>query len=97
MCELAFNVAGERHGMCESALNGALQTKRMADKDLHIAACQHIIAATLMLSIYTLQTKQFVTHKPDEQRRKNKPCIVAMTSLLAVGTNGLIWVFSVKG
>jgi hypothetical protein len=59
------------NAICQ-ALNGALQMKRMADKSLLIAACHHIIAVTLVLCIYTLQTKQLVTHKPDEQSRKNK-------------------------
>jgi hypothetical protein len=53
-------------------------------KGLIIAACHHIIAVTLALSIYTLQTKQLFTHKPDEQSRRNKIGIIAITSLLAV-------------
>jgi hypothetical protein len=56
----------------------------MADKGLIIAACHHIIAVTLALSSYTLQTKQLFTHKPDEQSRKNKLCIIANTFLMAV-------------
>jgi hypothetical protein len=40
---------------------------------------------TLVLRRHTLQTKKFVTHKPDEQSSKNRLCTVA-TSLLAVGT-----------
>jgi len=56
--------------------------KRMADKGLLIAACHHIIALTLVLCRYTLQTKQSVTHKPDEQSRKNKHWIFATASLL---------------
>jgi len=62
----------------------------MADKGLIIAACHHIIAVTLVLHRYTLQIKHLFTHKPDEQSRKNKLCIVATTSLLAVGTNSPI-------
>jgi len=54
----------------------------MTDKVLLIAACHHIIALTLVLCRYNLQTKQLVTHKPDEQSRKNKHCIVATISLL---------------
>ena len=56
----------------------------MADKGLIIADCHHIITVTLALSIYTLQTKQLFTHKPDEQSRKSKLCIVTSTSLLVV-------------
>ena len=44
----------------------------MADKGLFIAACHHIIAVILVPSSYSLQTKQLVTHKPDEQSRKHK-------------------------
>ena len=62
---------------------------RMADRGLLIAACHHIIAVTLVLSSYTLQTNQSVTHKPDEKSRKNKLSIIATTSLPAVGTNSL--------
>jgi len=54
----------------------------LADKGVLIAACHHIIAATLVLRRYTLQTKHLVTHKPDEQSRKNKHCIVTTVSLL---------------
>jgi len=64
--------------------------KRMADKVLLIAACHHIIAVTLVLRRYTLPSIQLVTHKPEQQSSKNKLCIVANTSLLAVGTNNLI-------
>ena len=39
-----------------------------------------------MLRRYTLQTKQLVTHKPGEQSTKNRLCIIATTSLLAVRT-----------
>jgi hypothetical protein len=39
------------------ALNGVLQTNKMADKGLFSAACHHIIAVTLVPSSYTLQTK----------------------------------------
>jgi hypothetical protein len=49
----------------------------MADKSLLIAACQHIIAVTLVLCICTLQSKPLVIHTPDEQSRKNKLCIIA--------------------
>jgi len=58
----------------------------MADKGLIIAACHHIIAVTLPLSIYTLQTKQLFTHKPDKRRRKNKLWIF----LTGCNTNCLI-------
>jgi hypothetical protein len=61
-------------------LNGVLQTNRMADKGLFIAACHHIIAVILVPSSYSLQTKQLVTHKPDEQSRKNKLCISPLHS-----------------
>jgi len=54
----------------------------LADKGIFIAACHHIIAITLVLCRYTLQTKQLVTLKPDEQSRKNKHCIVTTVSLL---------------
>jgi hypothetical protein len=40
--------------------------KKMADKELLIAVRHHIITANLMPTIYTLQTKQLVTHKPHE-------------------------------
>jgi hypothetical protein len=60
----------------------------MADISLFIAACRHI--TTLSLSRYTVQIIEFVTHKPDEQSRKNKLYFIATTSLLAVGTNNLI-------
>jgi hypothetical protein len=62
----------------------ALQKRRIADTGLLIAACHHIIAE----KIHPLGSK--VTHKPDEQCRKNKLCIIAFTSLLAVGTNSFI-------
>jgi len=61
----------------------------MADKGLLIAACHHITTVTLVVCIYTLQTKPLVIHKPCEQITKNKLCIVATTSSLAVGTNSL--------
>ena len=64
--------------------------KRIADKGLLTAACHHIIPVTLVLCRYTLHTKQLVTHKPNEQSRKNKLCIVVTTSLLAAGTNSPI-------
>ena len=76
----------------------------MANKVLFIVACHHIIAVTQVLCRYALQTKQLVIHKLDEWRNKNKLCIVATTSLLAVGTNNLVykmekWIqgFSIKG
>jgi hypothetical protein len=56
----------------------------MADKGLIIAASHHIIAVTLVLSVYTLQPKESVTHKPDEQNRKNKLCMITTTPLLDV-------------
>jgi len=62
----------------------------MADKVLIIASCHHIITVTQVLRRYTLQTKQLVIHKPDEYSDKNNLCLVATTSLLAVGTNNLI-------
>jgi len=68
----------------------SLSKKRMDDKVLLIAPCHHIIAVTLALRRYTLQTKQLVTHKPEEETRKNKLCIVATIFLLVVGTNSLI-------
>jgi len=49
---------------------GALQKKRMADKGLIIADCHHIITVTPALSIYTLQTKQLFTYKPDDRAGK---------------------------
>jgi hypothetical protein len=57
----------------------------MVDKVMLIAACNHTITVTLVL-----QTRPITTNKPDEQSRKNKFCIVATTSLLAVDTNSLI-------
>jgi len=33
---------------------------------------------------------QLVTHKPDEQSKTNKLCIIATTFLLAVGTKSVI-------
>ena len=62
----------------------------MADKVLLIAAYQHIITVTQGPLRYTLQTKQLVIHKPDEYSYKNNLYIVAITSLLALGTNNLI-------
>jgi len=62
----------------------------MADKGLLIAAYHHITTVILVLCIYTLQTKLLVIHKPHEQSTKNKLCIIATTSLLAVATNSLI-------
>jgi len=64
--------------------------KRMADKGLLIAACHNITTVTIVLCIYTLQTKPLVIQKPYEQNTENKLCIIAATSLLAVGTNSLI-------
>jgi len=61
----------------------------MADEGLLIAAC-HITTVTIVLCIYNLQTKPLVIHKPYEQNTKNKLCIIATISLLAVGTNSLI-------
>ena len=63
--------------------------ERMADKVLLIAAYHHIITVTHGLPRYTLQTKKLVIHKPDEYSNKNNLCLVATTSLLAVGTNNL--------
>jgi len=62
----------------------------MADKVLFIAAYHHIITVTRGLRRYTLQTKQVIIHRPDEYSNKNYLCLVATTSLLAVGTNNLI-------
>jgi hypothetical protein len=59
---------------------------RKADKGLLTAACHHIFAVNPVLCIHTLQTEQLVTHRPDEQSRKNKLCIVATSSLLGEGT-----------
>jgi hypothetical protein len=56
----------------------------MADNGLIIAASHHIIAVTLVLSIYTLQAEEPVIHEPNEKNRKNKLCIIATTPLLAV-------------
>jgi len=62
----------------------------MADKFLFIAAYHNIITVTQGLRRYTLQTKQLVINKSDEYSNKNILCLVATTSLLAVGTNNLI-------
>jgi uncharacterized membrane protein len=75
-------VRDERHG--------ELWKKRMKDKVLLIAACHLIISVTQVLCRKILQNKRLVIHKPDEWSSKNKLCIVATTSLLAVGTNSLI-------
>ena len=88
ICKL--NTKSEKLNAIYEALNGALQMKMVADKSLLTAACHHIIAVNLVLSIYTLQTKPLVTHMPDEQSRKNKLCIIATCSLLAVGANSLM-------
>jgi hypothetical protein len=58
----------------------------MEDKFVLIATCQRIIAVTQVLCRNILQTKLLVIHKPDEWSSKNKLCIVATTSLLAVVT-----------
>jgi hypothetical protein len=63
--------------------------KRRAEREMHVAACHHIILVTLLLCIYTLQAKPLVLHKPNEQSRKNNS-LIATTSLLAVGTNSLM-------
>jgi len=83
-CGCKLSLKSEKWKAISQALNGALQKKRLVDKGLIIADCRHIITVTLALSIYTLQAKQLFTHKPDEQSRKNKLCIIAITSFLAV-------------
>jgi hypothetical protein len=55
-------------------------------KGLQSYVCLLQPVTTLSLSRYTLHTKQLITHKPEEQSRKNKLSIIAITSLLAVGT-----------
>jgi hypothetical protein len=70
-------------------------------KGLQSNVCLLQPVTTLSLSRYTLHTKQLITHNPEEQSRKNKLCIIAITSLLAVGTQSHINMdngsFSVKG
>ena len=58
-------------------------------KGWQIEVCLFQPVTTVLLHRYTLQTKQLVTHKPDEQSRKTKLCMVATTTLVAVGTNSL--------
>jgi hypothetical protein len=88
-CGSKLSPKSKKWNAMSGALNGALQMKRMADKSLLIAACHHIINLTLMLYIYTLQTKPLVIHKQMEHSIKNKLYTIATTSLLAVDTNSL--------
>jgi len=57
----------------------------MTDKVLLITACHSIIAVTLVMHRYSLQTKQSHTSQKKESRHY-EICIIVTTSLLAVGT-----------
>jgi hypothetical protein len=87
-----FTRVSEKWSAISQALNGASQTRRMVDKGLLIAACNHTVTVTLVL-----QTRPIIINKPDEQSRKNKFCIVATTSLLVVSTNSLIYKWIMGG
>jgi hypothetical protein len=75
----------------ESHSGSLIMPFRTKGLQLHVCLLQPV--STLSLSRYTLHTKQLVTHKLEELCRKNKLCIIAITTLMPVGSHSLILTF----
>ena len=67
-CKLSQN--SEKWNTILSISKGGSSKKRLADKVLLIAVRHNIIAVTLVLHRYSLQTKQLVRHKPEERKQE---------------------------